>query len=113
MSTVLSSACLASTVPRQSMASSRKVTPHLGYLMIVDAKSLGLALLLIGWGAKNEIKGAHYPVALCRDSHAGADVIDRIADGRTDLVFGYINEGRPATSKDAEGVSLIEWCAYY
>jgi len=40
-------------------------------------------------------------------------VIDRIADGRTDLVFDYIGEGHPATSKDGNGTSLIEWCAYY
>jgi len=40
-------------------------------------------------------------------------VIERIADGRTDLVFDYISEGHPATSKDGNGTSLIEWCAYY
>jgi ankyrin repeat protein len=40
-------------------------------------------------------------------------VIDRIADGRTDLVFDYIRDGHPATSKDGNGTSLIEWCAYY
>jgi len=40
-------------------------------------------------------------------------VIDRIADGRTDLVFDYIAAGHPATSKDKEGTSLINWCAYY
>jgi uncharacterized protein len=40
-------------------------------------------------------------------------VIDRIADGRTDLAFDYISEGHLATSKDGNGTSLIEWCAYY
>ena len=40
-------------------------------------------------------------------------MIERIADGRTDLVFDYISEGHPATSKDGNGTSLIEWCAYY
>ncbi len=40
-------------------------------------------------------------------------MIERIADGRTDLVFDYIGEGHPATSKDGNGTSLIEWCAYY
>jgi ankyrin repeat protein len=40
-------------------------------------------------------------------------VIDRIADGRTDLVFDYISEGHLATSKNSEGTSLIQWCAYY
>jgi uncharacterized protein len=40
-------------------------------------------------------------------------VIDRIADGRTDLVFDYLAVGNPATSKDRNGTSLINWCAYY
>ncbi len=40
-------------------------------------------------------------------------MIDRIADGRTDLVFDYLGEGHLATSKDRNGTSLIEWCAYY
>ena len=40
-------------------------------------------------------------------------MIDRIADGRTDLVFDYLGEGHPATSKDGHGASLIELCAYY
>jgi ankyrin repeat protein len=36
-----------------------------------------------------------------------------IRDGRTDLVFEYLAEGNSPDSKDAEGVSLIQWCAYY
>jgi ankyrin repeat protein len=40
-------------------------------------------------------------------------MIDRIADGRTDLVFDYLGEGHLATAKDSNGTSLIEWCAYY
>src|ERR1700730_13942547 len=40
-------------------------------------------------------------------------MIDRIADGRTDLVFDYLGEGHLATAKDSNGSSLIEWCAYY
>lgn len=40
-------------------------------------------------------------------------MLDEISDGRTDLVFEYIAAGNPATSADAEGVSLIQWCAYY
>jgi uncharacterized protein len=39
--------------------------------------------------------------------------LDRIMDGRTDLVFEYLSEGHAASSKDHDGVSLIEWCAYY
>ena len=41
------------------------------------------------------------------------DIIKKIADGRTDLVFEYITEGHAATSADDDGVSLIKWCAYY
>jgi ankyrin repeat protein len=40
-------------------------------------------------------------------------MLDRIADGRTDLVFDYVTAGNPATSKDGDGTSLINWCAYY
>ena len=41
------------------------------------------------------------------------DMIDRIADGRTDFVFDYVAAGNPATSKDGNGTSLLAWCAYY
>jgi len=40
-------------------------------------------------------------------------MLEKIADGRTDLVFEYLAEGHPATSADQRGVSLIQWCAYY
>ena len=40
-------------------------------------------------------------------------MIGEIADGRTDLVFEYLAEGHPANSTDRDGVSLIQWCAYY
>lgn len=40
-------------------------------------------------------------------------MLDRIRDGRTDLVFDYLREGHAATSKDPGGVSLIQWCAYF
>ena len=39
-------------------------------------------------------------------------MLDKIADGRTDLVFDYVAQGTPATAT-ADGVSLIRWCAYY
>jgi uncharacterized protein len=39
-------------------------------------------------------------------------MLDRIADGRTDLVFEYIAKGNPATVV-ANGAPLIRWCAYY
>jgi ankyrin repeat protein len=40
-------------------------------------------------------------------------ILDRIVDGRTDLVFEHLARGEPATSTDARGVSLLQWCAYY
>ncbi len=40
-------------------------------------------------------------------------MLERIVDGRTDLVFDYLAEGHPANSTDSQGVSLIKWCAYY
>ena len=42
-----------------------------------------------------------------------ATMLERIVDGRTDLVFEYVATGHAATSEDAAGVSLIQWCAYY
>jgi len=41
------------------------------------------------------------------------DVLKRIADGRTDLVFEWSAKGGAARSKDAGGTSLLQWCAYY
>jgi len=40
-------------------------------------------------------------------------MLDKIVDGRTDLVFEYLAQGHAANSADANGVSLIKWCAYY
>jgi uncharacterized protein len=40
-------------------------------------------------------------------------MLDQITDGRTDLVFEYLAQGHAASSRDAQGVSLIQWCAYY
>lgn len=40
-------------------------------------------------------------------------MLDRISNGRTDLVFDYLSDSLPATSTDKNGVPLIQWCAYY
>jgi ankyrin repeat protein len=40
-------------------------------------------------------------------------MLDRISDGRTDLVFDHVARGGSARATDANGVSLIQWCAYY
>jgi uncharacterized protein len=42
-----------------------------------------------------------------------SNILDRIADGRTDLVFEYVSVGNHATTSDQNGVRLISWCAYY
>ncbi|MGH9457119.1 MAG: ankyrin repeat domain-containing protein [Thermoanaerobaculia bacterium] len=38
---------------------------------------------------------------------------ERITNGRTDLVFDHVMEGRPATAVGPDGVPLIQWCAYF
>ena len=40
-------------------------------------------------------------------------MLEKIVDGRTDLVFEYLAEGHAADAKDSGGASLIQWCAYY
>jgi hypothetical protein len=39
-------------------------------------------------------------------------VLDEIMEGRTDLVFEYVAQGNSANARDADGVSLLQWCAY-
>jgi uncharacterized protein len=40
-------------------------------------------------------------------------MLEKILDGRTDVVFDYVAAGHPANATDPDGVSLIRWCAYY
>ena len=40
-------------------------------------------------------------------------MLDRIAAGRTDLVFDFLAQGHAPDYKDLNGISLIRWCAYY
>ena len=40
-------------------------------------------------------------------------LFERIASGRTDLVFDYLAAGNAATDADAQGVSLLQHSAYY
>jgi hypothetical protein len=40
-------------------------------------------------------------------------MLQRILDGRTDLVFEYLAAGHAATSTDGRGRPLIVWCAYH
>lgn len=39
--------------------------------------------------------------------------LERIAAGRTDLVFDYVARGNAATARDRDGASLLYWCARY
>jgi ankyrin repeat protein len=39
--------------------------------------------------------------------------LDEIADGRTDAVFDHLAAGLSANAADKDGVSLVQWCAYY
>jgi uncharacterized protein len=40
-------------------------------------------------------------------------MLEEITNGRTDLVFEYLAAGNSAHSADGDGVSLLQWCAYY
>lgn len=40
-------------------------------------------------------------------------MLERIVDGRTDLVFEYLAQGQSAKSTDQHGTALILWCAYH
>ncbi len=40
-------------------------------------------------------------------------ILAKIQRGRTDLVFEFLAAGNPATSVDRDGVTLLQWCAYY
>ncbi len=47
-----------------------------------------------------------------RDASA-ASQLERIAEGRTDLVFDWLEQGRAADAAGPDGVPLMRWCAYY
>jgi uncharacterized protein len=40
-------------------------------------------------------------------------MLERIAEGRTDLILDYLAQGNPANSKTADGSSLLQWGVYY
>jgi uncharacterized protein len=44
---------------------------------------------------------------------ANENNVARIVAGRTDLIFDYVSSKSTAQAKDPDGVSLIQWCAYY
>jgi ankyrin repeat protein len=40
-------------------------------------------------------------------------MLERIRDGRTDLVVEWLANGHAPTAVDTDGISLLQWCAYY
>ena len=40
-------------------------------------------------------------------------LLERIVDGRTDLVWDHVDQGHPSTARAADGLPLVQWCAYY
>ncbi len=40
-------------------------------------------------------------------------MLERIVDGRTDLIMDYLAEGHAAAETDQHGTRLIQWCAYH
>lgn len=40
-------------------------------------------------------------------------ILDKIQDGRTDLVFDFVEAGSSPSFVDDNRVSLLQWCAYY
>lgn len=40
-------------------------------------------------------------------------LLQRIANGRTDLIWDLLASGHVATDRTADGVRLLDWCAYY
>jgi len=46
--------------------------------------------------------------------HTSSDaILEEIVEGRTDRVFDYLAAGHSATEADRNGVTLVQWCAYY
>lgn len=42
-----------------------------------------------------------------------SSILGKIQDGRTDLVFDFVEAGNSLSFVDEDGVSLLQWCAYY
>ena len=40
-------------------------------------------------------------------------LLHKIAKGRTDLVLEFVDSGGSASTADADGTPMIQWCAYY
>jgi ankyrin repeat protein len=40
-------------------------------------------------------------------------ILGKVQDGRTDLVFDFVEAGNSPSFVDQDGVSLLQWCAYY
>jgi ankyrin repeat protein len=40
-------------------------------------------------------------------------MLERVAEGRTDLILEYVAQGNSPFAKTSDGASLLQWCAYY
>jgi palmitoyltransferase len=56
--------------------------------------------------------GAPIPVKGSSADAPNSVMLDRIAAGRTDLVFEWLGQGGSINAK-ADGAGLLQWCAYY
>ena len=50
---------------------------------------------------------------MCEQDGADPALLERIARGRTDLVWDVVAHRHAATSVTCEGVRIVQWCAYY
>ena len=40
-------------------------------------------------------------------------LLERIVDGRTDLVWDYVAQGHAASAQTRDGMRLVQWCGYF
>ena len=43
----------------------------------------------------------------------GEEIVQKIKDGRTDLILNFVEAGQSPSYKDENGTTLLQWCAYY
>lgn len=65
------------------------------------------------WLRTSWLRTLTFRTSFLRNRNMSQEILDRIADGHTDLVFEYVAAGHAASSTDKNGVSLLQWCSYY
>src|ERR1700694_5394011 len=90
----------------------RIIPPH--RLLLCQMRRAAEKIPSCGMDSADSSISIGYRVAISNgSSQLELPMLDKIVDGRTDLVFEYLAQGHAANSADANGVSLIKWCAYY